>query len=297
MSYHSRLKKARKGAIRLPLGATSKYVLFSDCHRGTGNANDNFLKNNTLYIAALRHYYRTNYTYIELGDGDELWENKRMKAIIENHTDAFRLLSCFYEQGRFFSLYGNHDMRKKKRNFPSKHCRCFSNRPDCISSPEDAELFSNMVFHEGIILENPSSPNNRSIFLTHGHQADLLNSVFWKLSRFLVRYFWKPLERFGVLDPTSAAKNNTRKRKTEIRLQHFALKENLILIAGHTHRPVLDGADLSYCNTGSCVHPYSITCLEIERMHIRLIKWTLSARQDMSLFVTREILSGPFPIH
>ena len=33
------------------------------------------------------------FTYIELGDGDELWENRSMKQIIEAHGDVFSLLS------------------------------------------------------------------------------------------------------------------------------------------------------------------------------------------------------------
>lgn len=274
MSYYSRLQKAFKGALRLPLNPSTKYVLFSDCHRGTGTANDNFLKNQTLYTAALRYYHLRNFTYIENGDGDELWENRDLQTIIDSHSEVFRLLCGFYNRRRIYFLYVNHDLEKRK-------LKC--------------QYFPDVQFYEGIILEN-SGPG-KDIFLTHGHQADLLNSTFWKLSRFLVRYLWKPLERYGVSDPTSAAKNNTRKQKTELHLQKYATNENLILIAGHTHRPVLNEKDLSYCNCGSCVHPYSITCIEIEHMHISLIKWTLSSRPDMILFVSREMLSGPFPIN
>lgn len=96
MSYHSRLQKAFEGALRLPLNHCSKYVLFSDCHRGIGSSNDNFLKNQTLYTASLQHYLKTGYTYIELGDGDELWENRDMTQIIESHSNVFQLLSQFY---------------------------------------------------------------------------------------------------------------------------------------------------------------------------------------------------------
>jgi len=87
MSYFKRLHKALKGASTLPLTPFSKYILFSDCHRGDGSSNDNFLKNQTLFLAALRYYYNTSFTYIELGDGDELWENKNMKPILEIHND------------------------------------------------------------------------------------------------------------------------------------------------------------------------------------------------------------------
>ena len=72
MGYASRLDKAFEKAPVLPLTRHTKYILMSDCHRGVGNTNDNFLKNQHLYMAAMQHYYRNNYIYIELGDGDEL---------------------------------------------------------------------------------------------------------------------------------------------------------------------------------------------------------------------------------
>lgn len=297
MNYYSRLRKAFEGALRLPLNTSSKYVLFSDCHRGNGTSNDNFLKNQTLYKAALQHYYKTGFTYIELGDGDELWENRRMKQIIEIHSDIFQLLSYFHKQGRFYSLFGNHDIVKKNKTYTVK---CYSNYPRCCcNNPHLANqpLLPQIRFHESIILENTAYPDSPQIYLTHGHQADLFNSTFWRLSRFLVRYLWKPLEHYGFLDPTSAAKNYMQKEKTEKHLQSFAQKEGHILIAGHTHKPYLSETDLSYCNSGSCVHPYSITCLEIEHMHISLIKWTLTPDANMRLYVAREILAGPIALN
>ncbi|MCH5257413.1 MAG: metallophosphoesterase family protein [Lachnospiraceae bacterium] len=290
MSYYSRLNKSFEGALRLPLNPYTKYVLISDCHRGTGNSNDNFLKNQNPYFAALEHYYKLGYTYIELGDGDELWENSRMESIISIHSDVFCLLTQFYKHRRLYMLYGNHDMVKKDERYTSKN---FSYWPWCANNPHlhKQPLLPGLKFYEGIILENTYTPDSMDIYLTHGHQTDLFNSTLWKISRFLVRYLWKPLERYGVLDPTSAAKNYTRQNKTEHRLHHWAEQEKHILITGHTHRPRLSSDDPYYYNSGSCVHPSCITCLEIERMRIRLVKWTIAARLDMSLYVAREVLA------
>lgn len=295
MSVHSRLDKSFEGALRLPLNYHSRYVLISDCHRGTGTANDNFLKNQNLYFAALQYYYRMGYTYIELGDGDELWENKSMEQIITVHSDTFCQLSHFHRRGCFYMIYGNHDMAKKNSRYFQKN---YSNYPRSCgnnSHLEKSPLLPGLKIYSGIILEN-AVPDSRDIYLTHGHQADVLNSVFWRFSRFLVRHLWKPLERHGVLDPTSAAKNYTRRQKTERRLQYYARQKNCILITGHTHRPSLSENDLCYCNCGSCVHPRCITCLEIEHMHIRLVKWMLAVKPDMSLYVAREIISGPVSV-
>lgn len=291
MGYYSRLTRSFEGALRLPLTDHTRYVLISDCHRGIGTSYDNFLKNQNLYFAALQFYYRIGFTYIELGDGDELWENRSMEPIIETHSNVFWLLSLFREQGRLYMLYGNHDMIKKDTRYTKKTCSAYHCSYD-TPVHEKQPLFPDMTFHSGIILENDTSAMN-NVYLTHGHQSDLFNSTLWRFTRFLVRYLWKPLERFGVLDPTSAAKNYTRKHKAEQRLHHWAEKENHILITGHTHRPALSEQDKYYYNSGSCVHPRCITCLELEGKEIRLVKWTLATHSDMSLYVSREILAGP----
>lgn len=284
MDYYSRISKAFAEAPRLPLTSSSKYVLFSDCHRGTGTSSDNFLKNQNLYFAALRHYYNEGFTYIELGDGDELWENRSFERIVEIHSNAFWLLSKFYYEKRLYLLYGNHDMVKKNPSFAALKC----NHYYCDSSRCYLPLFPNIQFYSGIILQDKE--HQKDIYLTHGHQADFLNDTLWKVSRFLVRYLWKPLEIIGFIAPVGAARNNTRKHKIEKHLTQWAQNENHILITGHTHRPMLGTAESPYFNTGSCVHPRCITCIEIENQRMALVKWTLATREDMTLYVARKVL-------
>lgn len=288
MSISSRLTHAFTHAVTLPLTADSHYILMSDCHRGVGTSSDNFLKNQHLYFAALSHYYQKHYTYIELGDGDELWENRNMKDIIEIHNDIFWLFSLFHQKKRLYLLYGNHDMIKKQKNFSQKKCNTYF----CTDCQTYQPLFHNLVFHEGIILQSASNPDT-SLYLTHGHQASLLNSTFWPLAQFLVRYLWKPLETIGVSDPTSAAKNYTIKGKTEKHLNHWATNQNCILITGHTHRPVLPETPSHYYNTGSCIHPRCITCIEVNGFTLTLVKWSMVAQADGALYVRRSVLSGP----
>lgn len=50
MSYMSRLNRDFQKAPRLELSDASRYILMSDCHRGNGTANDNFLKNRNILI-------------------------------------------------------------------------------------------------------------------------------------------------------------------------------------------------------------------------------------------------------
>ena len=50
MSYMSRLNRDFQKAPRLELSDASRYILMSDCRRGNGTANDNFLKNRNILI-------------------------------------------------------------------------------------------------------------------------------------------------------------------------------------------------------------------------------------------------------
>ena len=281
---HSRISKAFDHALRLPLQPGSRYILFSDCHRGVGNANDNFLKNEYLCLAALQYYYRRGFTYLELGDGDELWENRCFRKIREIHADTFAMLSRFYAAGRMYVVYGNHDIVKSKNRFRQTCMHTYY----CEHTRQECPLFPGITFYPGIILQDVRQ--NMDIYLTHGHQADPLNSTFWPLARFLVRYLWRPLEKLGIPDPTSAAKNNRKKKKSEQRLTKWAIKHGHILVTGHTHHPMIGTVRSPYCNTGSCIHPTGITGIEIENRCLTLVKWSTQARPDLVLQATREQL-------
>ena len=284
MSFNDRIKKSFDNACRLPLSEKSRYVVFSDCHRGTGKANDNFLKNENIYMAALQYYYTRGFTYIELGDGDELWENRSFEDIKEMHWRVFDTLARYYRENRFVGIYGNHDMVKRSERFVGRNMSEYY----CENAMCSHELFPDATFYPAAILED--NLNRKNIYLTHGHQADVLNSTLWRVSRFLVRYLWQPLEDLGMPDPTSAAKNNTKKKKSEQRLTEWAQINKNILITGHTHHPMVGTPTSPYFNTGSCVSLSGITCIEIEKRCLTLYKWSYSTRQDMTVYVAKSVL-------
>ena len=111
----------------------------------------------------------------------------------------------------------------------------------------------------------------------------------------MVRILWKPLNVMGIADPTSPAKNYKELIKVERRIKKWiADNNNLITIAGHTHRPRFpEPGDLAFFNDGSCVHPRSITGLEIENGEISLIKWQIATKDDGTLQIVRVLLEGP----
>ncbi len=288
MSAVERLTKIFKSAKRIDFDDCSKIVLLSDCHRGDGSWTDDLARNENIYYSALNYYFNNGYTYIELGDGDELWENKEFSVIAEAHKDTFLLLQKFYIQKRFYMLYGNHDIVKQNEKFiRSNLCCYFDSRLE-----KKQPLFEKIKPTEALVLRHSQTGN--SIFLIHGHQVDFLNFRLWRLARFLVRHFWRRLEAFGINNPTSPAKNNSKKSSVESVLSKWAQKERHILIAGHTHRPVFPNlGEPLYFNDGCCVHPYGVTAIEIAEGCVTLVKWCIGTTPEGLLIVKKEIVAGP----
>jgi UDP-2,3-diacylglucosamine pyrophosphatase LpxH len=288
MNALKRLSQVFESAEQIPFDDSSRIILMSDCHRGDGSWADDFSRNQNLYFAALNHYYNENYTYIEIGDGDELWKNKKLSDIVHNHSDAFWLLSKFFNERRLYLIYGNHDMVKKDNKFVKSNLYQYFDERKKRYIP----LFENIIFHEGLVLRHKLS--NNKILLIHGHQVDFLNDALWRLSRFLVRNLWRPLESFGVNDPTSTAKNYKKKEAVGKKLTEWVIKEKHMLIAGHTHRPMFpEVGEPPYFNDGSSVHPRCITGIEIIDGEIILVKWAVKTKNDGTMYIGREILAGP----
>ncbi|MGY0391561.1 metallophosphoesterase [Bizionia sp. KMM 8389] len=289
LSSKNRLDRAYKQAKTITFDASSKFILFSDCHRGDTSFADDFANNANTYFHALKHYYAEGFNYIELGDGDELWEHRYFKTIFDAHKHVYLLMQSFFKNNRLHLLYGNHDMVYKDPKFVAK---TLSSYYDPITGKEEA-LFPNIKIHEAILLKNTDS--NQELFLTHGHQADWWNYSCWKLSRFLVRVLWKPLNVIGISNPTSATKNRLELLRIEKRIKNWIVsKNNLLTIVGHTHRPRFPKPhEIPFFNDGCCVFPRSITGIEIENNAISLIKWQIATTENGTLKVVRVLLEGP----
>jgi len=289
MSSAHRLSRAYNTAKRIAFDDSSKFILFSDCHRGDNSFADDFANNRNIYFHALNHYYNEGFQYCELGDGDELWENVYFESIFEAHKNVFKLLKKYHLDKRLHMIWGNHDMVYKDKTYVDKHLSSYFEPID----DTDKELFEGITYNEAIVLEHKET--GQELFLAHGHQADWWNYRFWRWGRFLVRVLWKPLQVWGIADPTSPAKNYTELIKLERRIKRWILKNDLLItIVGHTHRPRFpEPGDIPFFNDGSCVHPRSITGIEIEKGQISLIKWHIETSVDGTLKVVRVLLEGP----
>lgn len=280
-----KLDKIFKDAEKLKIDDHSKLVIMSDCHRGAGDNDDNFIKNQNIFKAALIYYYNRGFTYVELGDGDEMWEVRNYKDIVEQHIDTFKQLKKFHDSGRLIMIYGNHDIEKKSSKVLEKYFYYYNDKIE----KKEKSLLDGLKVYESLVLDY----ENYDIFMLHGHQVDFLNSNLWKFSRFLVRHIWRYLEQIGIMDPTSAGKNYRVTKKVEKKLKKWSGENNKILIAGHTHRPIFPKIGQSlYFNDGSCIHPNGITCIEIENGNITLVKWEFKIKDNELISVGRTIIAG-----
>ena len=286
-----RLKKAYNQAKIINYDDSSKFVIMSDLHRGQGGNNDNFTQNKNLFLGAMNYYYENGFTYIEAGDGDELWENRHIDKIISANCDVFCIIAKFYKKKRFHMLYGNHDIVKHKKKFQQRNFSAFYN--ECMM--KDMCLLPDVDIAGGIVLRHKKT--KREIFITHGHQGSILNDILWPLARFLVRYVWKPLEQIGFIEPKYSQGPVADIKKLNNKLSQFSKYENKILICGHTHKPRFPKPEeSSYFNSGSCVNTGYLTGIEIENKEISLVKWQVSIKADRSLYVGREVIKGPVKI-
>lgn len=289
MSSGFRLTRAYNNAKTVQFDDTSKFILLSDCHRGDNSFADDFANNRNIYFHALNHYYNEGFHYCELGDGDELWENLHFESIFQAHKNVYQLLRQYHIEHRLHMIWGNHDMVYKDPAYVKKHLSSYFEPID----GRDKTLFKDLTYHEAIRLKHRES--GQELFLTHGHQADWWNYKFWRWSRFLVRVLWKPLQVWGIADPTSPARNYKELIRIEKRIKKWIHKNDLLItIAGHTHRPRFpEPGEIPFFNDGSCVHPRSITGIEIEEGKISLIKWQIATTDDGVLKVVRILLEGP----
>jgi UDP-2,3-diacylglucosamine pyrophosphatase LpxH len=291
MFTDQRLSEAYQNACVKYFDEHSKYIFFSDIHRGDDSISDEFARNQNILLHALSFYFNKGYTYVEVGDGDELWEYSEFKLIRLSHNDIFMAIKKFYDANRYILLYGNHNIFLKKPSFVRKNYYFYNDE----YTSRHKELFNGINPHEALLLKNRVT--KQEVFVVHGHQGDLMNDQLWKLSMFTLRYFWRYLHVVGFHNPASPARNQYTRHKVETSYKKWIRKHNTILICGHTHRPRFPKkGELSYFNTGCCIHSKGITGIEIAKNQIMLVEWRIRAEQDGNLHIERHILHGPEPL-
>lgn len=285
--------------------ATEKFIILSDQHKGGKDLADDFMHAEPNYITALQFYYQNGFTFINLGDCEELWESTP-KVVMEQNPLSLAEEVRFLQAGRYFRVFGNHDLEWKYALQQSQYLK---------------PVFGDALkVYEGIVLQCPYAGRTYSILLTHGHQGDK-RSDGNRFSKWVVATIWTPIQRFLEINLNSVSDSFGLIDKHNIIMHDWsAMQRNTIMISGHTHKPVfasLDHIDRlnrqlqkaqarndaaavqslqaelqkrqaeyagktgpktndypSYFNTGCCCFSDGdITGLEIENGFIRLIKW------------------------
>jgi len=287
----TRLDAVFEQAFPVPFDDNSKFVFFSDVHRGDDSLSDEFGRNKHIFYHALNYYYQNDFTYVEVGDGDELWEHPKFDVIRNAHTNAFEMMKMFYDDNRFFYLFGNHNMKFSDPEYVKK--TLYTVYDDYLG--EQVDLFPGIVVHEALILTHRET--KQEIFVVHGHQGGLLSDKFATLSHLFVRFLWRFLHTIGVKYAASPAKNRNKRHKVEKLYTKWNENHDIIIICGHTHRPKFPSpGEPAYFNSGCCMHPRGITCLELIYGKFVLVTWSVHTKRDGAMYIKRTAVKGPEPI-
>jgi predicted phosphodiesterase len=244
-----------------------KIIIFSDHHKGICDRADDFAQCLTTYRAALEYYKNKDYTLIILGDSEELWENK-IEDVLKTNKHILRFEAAFYKKNQYYRCYGNHDKQWKSSRKVKKYLH---------------PLFPGLTVPESFLL----TINNKKFFLTHGHQGELLSDIFSPFSKFIVKVVWRPFQAITGKKLSSLSSDLQKvKWHDNIFYKWIEEKENLILISGHTHRPIWLSQNKEeqinkyvkrkpiYFNTGCCsFKDGDITGIEISNGKMELVKF------------------------
>lgn len=232
---------------------TDRYIIFSDQHRGKRDRADEFRHAERAYNAALAHYYALGHTLVVLGDVEEFWKQSP-SSVVEAYEHSLALEARFHRNGRYLRIWGNHDVEWADERQVRKHLW--------------PRFGNNLRVYEGVrirIIDSQAAEGQTELgelFLIHGHQGTLDSDMLLPLSRVMVRFFYAPFQRLTGISVGSKTPATDWERREGHNLAMYnwvAQKSKLLLIAGHTHRPVFQ----------SLTHPDQVL-REIERLQAEL---------------------------
>lgn len=296
----------KKGKLLSLDPSQSSIIIFSDHHKGARNGSDDFAPSANNYRTALQYYNSKDFYYLNLGDGEELWENTIL-SVIKHNLAEFEAEKQFLKRNAYYKVYGNHDLFWDNDPFAQLYLKKMYDQP--------VDIYS------GVVLRLLINQSNLDILCTHGHQGDA-QSDGNAFSKWFISWIWGPLQSYLKINTNRpSASNELKTRHNEFMYQWSRQQPGTALITGHTHQPVFNSLthlerlylrkeeamsvndqivvekidaeiprrtkefgyiqqsfrDLkpSYFNTGCCCfEDGNITGIEISENFIRLVKWT-----------------------
>jgi len=202
-----------------------RLVIFSDHHRGARDGADDFWRCERAYRAALGYYLEEGHRLFLLGDVEELWENGP-RDVLSSYRDTLALEREFFELGRLERFWGNHDDAWRHADAVEAHL---------------GSDFPGLEIREALKLHATRDGVRVGLFfLVHGHQGTLDSDRFGGVSRIVVRYGWRTLQQHLRMASTTPAQDFQLRAAHDDAMFQWASRrpEHLVLVAGHTHRPV-----------------------------------------------------------
>ena len=292
---NSNKKTKRICTINFNMEADS-FIIFSDQHKGDKGWADDFKGCEQNYISALKYYREQNFSFINLGDSEELWKFKP-EVVLPNAKAALQAEAAFQTDKKYYRTFGNHDLLWKNKLDVELLLKDYLQMPQPVM--------------EGIVLRTNIDQHQLDIFLTHGHQGDMMSDNN-ALSTWLVAHIWMPFQRYLRINVNTPSNDfQLRNKHNKLMYDWSRLKKNLLLITGHTHHPVFASGKYSdhpsneivntdqqhavkpsYFNTGCCCFSDGdITGIEISGGKIALVKWKLEAGIARKAVLEERLLS------
>jgi hypothetical protein len=216
---------------------TDRMIIFSDLHKGARNGADEFRRCERAYNSALGYYYTLGYWLVELGDVEELWE-ERARTVIRTYERTLRLSAKFHidpdaRGSRYTRVWGNHDDQWSHRDQIDKFLVP-------IYCPEGS---AGLDVHGSVVIQvfNETGQPLGELFLAHGHQGTFESDRASWFSRIVVRYLWRPFQRLTNYSLNTPAKDWVLRAKHNLAMHEWVIgleRSDLIFVAGHTHKPV-----------------------------------------------------------
>lgn len=219
------LSDEKDKGIVIPFDKDSKFIIFSDQHKGKRDGADDFTLCEPNYLAALEYYHQNGYYFISLGDSEELWETT-ITSIKREHEPSFQKEKLFISGNAFIKIFGNHDLYWQNDPFA----------PLQLNSIYGSDI----EIYEGVVLQTNINGKQLNIFCTHGHQGDKVSDGNW-FSKFFISRIWAPFQAYLNINPNTPAYDAHLKTLHNKLMYEWSIQQNnLLLITGHTHQPIFE---------------------------------------------------------
>jgi UDP-2,3-diacylglucosamine pyrophosphatase LpxH len=251
--YAEILNNPGKRGLVIPFDPVNdRFIIFSDQHKGCRDGADDFAGAEQNYLAALDYYYTNSFSYISLGDSEELWENG-LRSVKKHNREVLDREKKFLQKKRFIKVFGNHDLFWDNDPLAAWHLKDIYGEkirvyegliltptglmqtPD-LSSVASAKRDLSSVASAKEDYRLPTT--NYRLLLTHGHQGDAQSDGNW-FSKFFIANIWAPLQAYLRINPNTPAYDAEKKTlHNRFMYEWSAEKDHPWLVTGHTHQPV-----------------------------------------------------------